>query len=310
MKNLTTFNDKHNCPVCGSTQRDIIFNTIDRHYNIEGIWDIGKCSNCGLVQLAPMLKASELIKLYPEDNYYAYDTNKHKQRIKRIVKEFFLHTLIVKDPVFKAPGSILDYGCGTGWSLLSFKNKGWKCSGIEPSKIASKIGREELGLDVFEGTFHTLKLPELKFDYIRANHSLEHDPDIDATIGEFYRHLNNDGKILIGVPNIDSIPFKLFGKYWWYLGAPVHTYNFTPTLLTKLLTKHNFEIISVRYCGNYAGILGSIQMYFNRNKDVQNPLKGFFMNFPPLIIISQWLANCFNIFKLGDAMEIVAQKKH
>ena len=58
--------------------------------NIEGIWDIRKCSNCGLVQLAPMLKASELIKLYPEDNYYAYDTNKHKQRLKRIVKEFFL----------------------------------------------------------------------------------------------------------------------------------------------------------------------------------------------------------------------------
>ena len=310
MKNLTTFNDTHNCPVCASTQREIIFNTIDRHYNIKGIWNIGKCTNCSLVQLTPMLKASELIKLYPEDNYYAYDTNKHKQQLKINIKRIFLHTLIVKDPFFKQPGSILDYGCGTGWSLLSFKNKGWKCTGIEPSRIASKIGREELGLDIFEGTFHTIKLPEAKFDYIRANHSLEHDPDIDATIAEFYSHLNIDGKILIGVPNIDSIPFKLFGKYWWYLGAPVHTYNFTPTLLTKLLNKHNFEVVSIRYCGNYAGILGSIQMYLNRNKDEQNPLKGFFMNFPPIILLSQWLANCFNVFKMGDAMEIVAQKKH
>jgi SAM-dependent methyltransferase len=309
MNDQKTFIDKHNCPVCGSNERNIILNTIDRHYNIKGSWNIGMCNTCGLVQLTPMLSATELIKLYPEDNYYAYDINKHKQFFKKLIKTIFLNTLIVRDPKFTNPGKVLDYGCGTGWSLIDFKNKNWICKGIEPSKIASKIGREQLGLEIVEGTIHTINLGDEKFTYIRANHSLEHDPDINETIAMFSKYLENDGKLLIGVPNIKSIPYQLFGRYWWYLGAPVHTYNFTTDLLSKLLNKHGFQIDSVRYCGNYAGILGSIQMYLNRGKKNQNPLKGFLMNFPPFIIIAQLFAVIFNLMKKGDAIEIIATKK-
>ena len=308
MKDQKLFIDKHECPVCGSNERIVFLTTIDRHYNIEGTWDIGKCKTCGLVQLTPMLSALDLIKLYPEDNYYAYDINKHKQFFKRLIKKLFLSTLIVRDPKFDIAGKVLDYGCGTGWSLLEFKNNGWDCKGIEPSKIASKIGREQLGLNIIEGTIHTIDLANEKFSYIRANHSLEHDPDINETISKFNEHLEVNGKLLIGVPNINSLPYRLFGKYWWYLGAPVHTYNFTTDLLVKLLNKHGFKIESIRYCGNYAGILGSIQMYFNRNKKSQDPLKGFLMNFPPFIIIAQLFAGIINILGKGDAIEIVATK--
>lgn len=303
--------DPHPCPICKSNERELFIETIDRHYNIKGNWKIGKCCNCDLVQLVPMLSAQDLIKLYPEEEYYAYDISKHKQLLKKFLKKIFVPTLLVKDPKFDKPGNILDYGCGTGWALLNFKNKGWDCTGIEPSRIASMIGREQLHLEIFEGTFHTIddNLINKKFDYIRANHSLEHDPDIDKTIHKFFDHLSSSGKILIGVPNINSFPFKLFKKYWWYLGAPVHTYNFSTKHLESLLNKNGFDVLKVRYCGNYTGILGSIQMYFNRNKPNQNPLNGFIFNFPLFIIVAQLFAFIFNLFQLGDAIEVTAQKK-
>jgi SAM-dependent methyltransferase len=308
-KNKGVITEKHECPVCKGLQREILYVTRDRHYRIAGEWNVTKCTNCGLVQLAPMLTSEELLDLYPK-TFYAYDQTRHNKNKKETLKKIFFPTLLVKDPHFETPGKILDYGCGTGWSLVKFRDAGWDCVGIEPSENAAETGRQQLGLDIKHGTIHTLsRFDANSFDYIRANHTLEHDPDVLDTIKEMRKIIKPNGRLLIGVPNIKSVPGDFFGKYWWYLGAPVHTYNFSLNHIKKVLEQNEFEIVSVRFCGNFTGILGSIQIYLNRNKPQLSSQDGFTFNFPVFMVLAQCLAAVFNIFKSGDAIEIVAKPR-
>jgi SAM-dependent methyltransferase len=299
-------NNLHPCPICDGTLRESIFRTRDRHYKIAGEWTVARCTGCGMVQLDPMPNATELMALYPTDFYAFGDLSKKNIGWLAAVKRFLFPSFYVKDPAFARPGRVLDSGCGTGWSLLKFKKMGWNCIGLEPSTRAAQFGREHYQLDIRAGTVHSENLPSASFDYVRSNHSLEHDPDANKTVAEFRRIIKDDGKLLIGVPNIDSLPARWFGRYWWYLGAPVHTYNFSTKHLTLLLYKHGFDVASVRHTCNYGGLLGSIQIYLNRNQPEKLSTDGWLINSRPMQIFAQLFSNVFNLLRQGDSIEVVA----
>jgi SAM-dependent methyltransferase len=301
-----TLSAPHACPVCGATERAKLFRTRDRHYRIAGEWDVARCTGCGMVQLDPMPSTAELMGLYPTDFYAYADLSAKNRGLMARIKHALFPTMYVNDPVFARPGRVIDSGCGTGWSLIKFRDQGWECVGVEPSDSAAKFGREHFKLDVRTGTVLSERLPAGQFDYIRSNHSLEHDPDADATLAEFRRLIRDDGTLLIGVPNIDSLPARWFGKYWWYLGAPVHTYNFSTRHLTRMLEKHGFAVRSVRYAGNFGGLNGSLQIYLNRNRPDRVSTDGWLVNNMIAKVIGQLLAMPLNLLRQGDAIEIVA----
>lgn len=297
------------CPVCDDLRREQIYRTRDRHYKIPGEWNVARCVTCGLVQIAPMLTAEELLPLYPSDFYAFQDQRKNEKSVNSRLKRILFPSLYVKDPRFPAPGCVLDSGCGTGWSLLKFRSLGWNCVGVEPNEVAAQFGRECYGLDIKHGTVHTQVFPDESFDYIRSNHSLEHDPEPGATLQEFRRILKKNGRILVGVPNIDSAPARWFGKYWWYLGAPVHTYNFSRRHLTKLAQRYGFVVESVRYTGNYGGVIGSLQIYLNRNDVKLVSTDGWLINSMSCRVIGQAVSAFLNAIQHGDAIELILKRQ-
>ena len=295
------------CPCCGGHEFNVIGVTRDRHYRIEGDWSYGVCICCNLTQLVPMPTTEELIKLYPS-NFYAYSKNAlHLDFLKTILKKTIFRTNRFLDPDFKKPGRILDYGCGTGWSMVNFSESGWDCLGIEPSLEAASYGSRAHKLKILNGTIHTIKEAIGQFDYIRSNHALEHDPDVRMTLNKLVLHLKPGGRITIGIPNASGLAYKIFGKYWWYFGTPVHTYCFGVEHMNKMLTNLGLTVERIRYVGNYTGILGSIQIYLNRNRENKISTDGFFIKFIPFIFIFQIVAIFLNYFQLGDAIEITAR---
>jgi SAM-dependent methyltransferase len=304
---VSTMTGTQPCPVCDGVGRKQLYRTRDRHYRIPGEWTIAACSGCGLVQIDPMLTTEQLMALYPSDFYAFQDVATRQSGRLADLKRFLFPSLYVKDPSFESPGRVLDSGCGTGWALLKLRDQGWECTGVEPSAAAAKFGRERYQLDIRAGTVHSARFDEQSFDYIRSNHSLEHDPEAGATIAEFRRLLKKTGRLLIGVPNIDSLPARIYGKYWWYLGAPVHTYNFTVKHLTRLLQRHGFAIESVRYCGNYGGIIGSLQIYRNRHRPELASSDGRMINSGLCRVAGQAISAVLNLLHQGDAIEIVAR---
>jgi SAM-dependent methyltransferase len=296
------------CHLCGS--KDLInlhTNAIDRHYRIAGDYTISKCSSCTLVFLNPMPDDSILVHLYPEDFYAYQDFEQKPSWLKQLILKILLPSFETRDPTFSKPGKVLDIGCGSGEFLAKMRDLGWETNGVEVSSAAAKLGNERFGLDIFTGSLLESSFPDNYFDYIRSNHSLEHIYNPNQTIAEIHRILKPGGKVHIGVPNINSFNAKMFGEYWWYLGAPVHTFNYSVKTLTEMLKKHGFTSDNIFYNSNRAGIIGSIQIYLNRNSgDIST--NGWLLSNKILIFLGDYIAKIFDFFGGGDSIEITFSK--
>jgi len=253
-----------------------------------------------------MYSDQELCRLYPAD-YYAYQNSFRRSPWKEFLKTVVRGRVGTLDPAFPVPGKMLDLGCGSGWFIAAMRDKGWETYGVEISREAAELGRAAAGLNIFSGTLEEAKFPSEFFDYVRANHSFEHIARPGETLDEIHRILQSRGKLLIGVPNIDSLNARVFRQYWWYLGAPVHPFNYSVATLSALLRKHNFRIEKVNYNSDSAGILGSIQIWLNRSNG-RKSTEGAVINNPFLKVPGQWIAKCIDLFSLGDAIEITAVK--
>jgi SAM-dependent methyltransferase len=295
-----------NCPLCGQGQPEPIYLARDRHYGISGLYTIVRCAKCSLLFLNPMLSDEELSALYPAD-YFAYQDKFQRRRWKEFVKTLLGYSIGTRDPEFPVAGRMLDLGCGTGWFLRDMRDKGWDVYGVEINSAAAELGRKAAALNIFAGTLRQADFPSNFFDYIRANHSFEHISCPGETLDEIHRILRPDGRLLIGVPNVAGLNAKVFRQYWWYLCAPVHPFTYSVSTLSQMLAKHHFSIDHVTYNSDYSGILGSLQIWCNRNKQGKSS-EGLLINTLPLRMVCHWLAKFVDLFGLGDAIEITARK--
>jgi SAM-dependent methyltransferase len=297
------------CPACEATAQHQLCVTRDRHYGIGGEYRVAQCDACELVFLNPMYEDSELAALYPKD-YYAYqDRFQTNGAGKRFIKRLIGYQTGTKDPKFDRPGTVLDVGCGTGWFLDRMRNEGWQTYGVEISESAARLGMKQAGLNIFGGTLMDANFAADFFDYVRLNHSFEHMANPNQTLEEVFRILKPGGEVLIGVPNYSSLNARVFGRYWWYFGIPVHPFNYSVRNLRTLLKRNGFEVRTLTYNSDSSGVLGSIQIWLNRNSGKKST-EGLLMNALPLKIGCHWVAKVFDQFRQGDAIEVISRKPH
>ena len=294
------------CVLCSGEEQKPLFAARDRHYGIPGVFTIVRCEGCSLVFLNPMYSDTELAGLYPSD-YYAYQDNFKVAAWKRLLKNALCGRVGTRDPYFSKPGRMLDLGCGSGWFLASKRDLGWETFGVEISESAAQLGQAIAGLNIYAGTLADARFPSNYFDYVRSNHSFEHMTQPRETLDEIRRVLKHGGKVLIGVPNFESLNAKIFGQYWWYLGAPVHPFTYSAKTLVQLLERHGFRVERVNYNSDWGGILGSVQIWLNRSNG-RKSMEGWFINNRPLRVVCYWVAKVLDALRLGDAIEVIATK--
>ncbi len=290
------------CALCGCARQSVLHVTRDRHYGIPGDFTVARCDDCQLVFLSPMPTEAQLASFYPDD-FYAYQPHPKDSAGKRALKMLLSIEIRTLDPKFPQPGKVLDLGCGSGQFLAGYRERGWEVWGVEPSKKAAQYGREQYGLNIVGGTLLEARLPAGHFDYIRSNHSFEHVPNPNEVMRELRRLIKPDGLLHIGVPNIDSLNGRLFGKYWWYLGAPVHTFGYSVETLTRMAAKHGFERVRTQYNGDFSGVVGSLQIFLNRANGKPSS-QGRLINSAPAKVLGHWTAGLINRFEQGDAIEL------
>jgi SAM-dependent methyltransferase len=297
------------CILCGANNSALLWRATDHHYGNAGEWDVFQCSACGLGFLNPMPGEDELASYYPAF-YPPHQKFTLPRRWRRIFNKMIFSDVSPKDPHFPAPGRLLDVGCGSGEFLLQAQARGWNVTGVETGHAPTAFARS-LGLDVFRGTVLEACFSSAEFDYVRLNHTLEHLPNPVATLREIRRILKPEGKLFIGVPNCEGTMARFWGNCWWYLGAPVHTYQYSDRSLPRMLRQCGFEVERVRYNANYQGTLGSLQIFLNRiflNRETNGiasrgslPRSRFWM------VAGNWLARLIQLFGTGDAIEAVAR---
>lgn len=298
------------CPLCRSGEYRVMREAMDRHYGNPGLFRIAECTNCQLNFLNPMPTLRYLATAYPQD-YYAHVASTGSQSLtlpglRKLVKQLLLYSPgQTKDPAFRTPGTMLDIGCGSGAFLTQMKAQGWNVKGVEPDEGAASRGRDK-GIEIFAGTLDAAQFPPSYFDYIRSNHSFEHIHNPREVLREIHRIIRPSGTLFIGVPNVASLMARLFGVYWWYLGAPVHTFGYSPHTLGMLLEQEGFRVEAVQYNSTYSGVIGSLQIFRNR-KNGKSSEEGWIIQNPALKVFGYWVAKLTDCAHIGDCIEVVAR---
>ncbi len=177
------------------------------------------------------------------------DKNRKVSIFKKIFSWFFFLTYRSRLDIipFTGEGKILDIGCGNGRLLSTMRKYGWQTYGIEKNPKASKYARDELHLDVKTGELLHNKYENNFFDVVTMWHSLEHLYDPLYTLKEIGRILNNNGRLVVAIPNIDSFVARIFKTYWYGLQLPIHLIAFTPESITKMLKCAGFDVNKIYY---------------------------------------------------------------
>lgn len=303
-RNKYNFEQIDACDLCGSTTYINFLLVEDRNYQ-TGEYQYVKCKKCKLVWLLVRPTGKSLQKHYPE-NYRPYKryakTNKLQKLIRLVIKKNkFIAKILIADQLFFWPkGKILDVGSGSGYYLHILKDWGWKVAGLELSKKAVKTVKESGFKDIYQGNMFSQKFPKNSFDVIRYSHVLEHVPSPKKELLKVRSLLKKKGKVLIIVPNIDSIFFKIFKEYWYPLEAPRHFYQFSPKTLTKLLLETKFHDIKINYRQPAHTFLWSIFYRLGLHK---SDIRFGYLILPLTIILK------FSVFlEKSDVVEVVATK--
>ncbi len=204
--------------------------------------NIHKCLNCNL----NFLKKNEFTSY---DTFYSEEGKRFNYTIEFFVKLFRLTRAIQIKLNQSKTKSVLDIGCGRGYTLYYLKKYLGvkKVVGTQLSKNAVNFARKKLNLTIHHKCLSEIKFNNEKFDTITMYHVLEHLDDPEKYISIISNTLNKNGELIIEVPNFNSWTSKITKKYWLGLDLKNHTYFFTPKSLKQLLLKHNLKVKKIKY---------------------------------------------------------------
>jgi SAM-dependent methyltransferase len=199
--------------------------------NLKG-FNIVQCNNCGQIYTNPFpTTLKNVADIYNGD--YLIKKNKKEQLKYMKYARFNLNDFTDLDGK-----RMLDIGPGGGETLVIGKQSGAEVCGFEINPVLSSHLRAQ-GFTIYNDIN---KIPNDFFDYITMTMVLEHIPDPYAYLIAVKSKLKENGKLRINVPDFNSIPRKLFKKYWSAFCPDQHLWFFTENSLSLLLQKVGYKI--------------------------------------------------------------------
>lgn len=245
------------CNLCGSDSREPFVR--------EGLI---RCRDCGLVCVSNFPEPEQLEALYGEAYYrnrnsralgysdYFADEANIRRTARRRLKQLQRHQRM---------GRLLDVGCATGFFLDEARKAGWTVTGLDLSQYAAQYARQELGLDVRQGTLDS-SLAAASQDLVTLWDVIEHVTDPAETIRQAWRILREDGVISLATPDVESFPARLAGKSWvGYKLSGEHVTFFSRQTLNQMLEAAGFEVVQAGHIGKHVTLAlfrDRLGMYF------------------------------------------------
>jgi dolichol-phosphate mannosyltransferase len=233
------------CPVCESRDGDVTVwvagNMADHSPSTLGPsrsdlshGTILRCRVCQLGFLKHSPEPEELSHLYSSlpGEMYESEAQGRLQTARRHLR--ILHR-------YARPGRLLDVGCASGIFLTVAAEQGWDVVGVEPSEALCR--HAALALDgrgyVICATLQEAAPSLPSCNAITLWDVLEHVPQPVAFLESCCALVKPGGHIIANVPDLDSLPARVFGTRW-------------PLLLPEHLTYFNRRSLSA--CGERAGL--------------------------------------------------------
>ena len=302
---------RYTCDLCGShCLQTIISNVKDYESNINQYTDILKCNNCGLLQQNQIFNNAELAKFYNREYHGRnYSCQTLVSRLSQFLRKYYYHRFIdmIKNVTNDKSIKILDYGSGDGYLLKLLHNSGYRnlysCDFFPPSQMSS----------MHINHFHPNDIDEFVdiFDIVLMINSIEHLSSFRKEMDRIIKTMTVKSTIIIETPNIDSLDFIIFKKFWGGLHQPRHTF-----LWSKCSLSHHLELLgftshhlgspqSAHWAISVQNIL-SAKLPIFRNLIKSGRVPGYVI----LVILSFPLGVVQNLLRQESVMNIIATKRN
>ncbi len=284
-----------NCKLCNSQTK---------FWRSKNKYSIYNCNNCGFAQVLPKLSNDEIFNLY---NNSGHDSGLDKKIIttkeevfesERIYPNSTIDAKNIVNEALKIHNSnkniLLDIGSGYGLFSNEFIKNKFEVIAIEMAKNERQIFESINGFEPINITFEDFESNK-KFSHILLSQVLEHVNDPLYWIEKCNTLLDNDGLLIIALPNFGSIFRKILNERESFIIPPYHLNYFSKKSLTKLLIENNFEIKEFK----------TISRLPFHKIFIKAPL--FLRN--PLSIIGNIILYLIDLLNLGSIIQIYARKK-
>jgi len=134
---------------------------------------------------------------------------------------------------------VLEIGAGRGELLADLAKRGHDAIGIEPGAAAGAVARSA-GVEVSQEPLERFEREPASSDRIVLWHVLEH---LEHPLEELERMrpwLSADGRLIVAVPDLDSLQARLGGDRWFHQDVPRHRTQFTGRGLERLLRRAGY----------------------------------------------------------------------
>ncbi|WAC08501.1 MAG: class I SAM-dependent methyltransferase [Thermodesulfobacteriota bacterium] len=235
------------CYLCGSTESDYFLTAEDDLTGMPGRFIFVRCRSCGLIYQNPRLSIDEVKRFYTDDYIahrkneklgplsplYSWAMGKHDRDKIKLIEPYVR---------LNSDSCVLDVGCSVGTFLLLLK-KTYHCSivGVDFKDTTYYPGFNEI--DFHLGLFYEQKLPAYSYDLITMWHFLEHDYRPRESLQKAQECLKDKGILIIEVPRLDSLTYKLYGSRWPGVQSPQHTVLYSKKHLLEIVKKEGFDLV-------------------------------------------------------------------
>lgn len=244
---------KNKCPICKNIHISYLF--CNNAYSF--------CRDCHTA-----FKINNSICNYSKEYYLG--SSKIASKIFSIINNFFYFE---RRKFVKEKSKLwIDVGAGDGSFLQTVSAK--RKLGVEISLSGRSLMQEKSINVATPGNF--LKSKKLNADVISFWHSLEHVNDPRKYLLASFKNLKENGNLIIGIPNINSLESALFKDKWFHLAPKYHMWHFSPFSITYLLEDCGFTVKKIDYFSFEHHFAGLIQSAINKTSGSSDILHKLF----------------------------------
>lgn len=235
------------CYNCGADDYKFFLQGEDDLSGKNGFFQYVQCNKCQLVFQQPRLTLEEIKSFY--DNEYIAHRKHKKWGIFTPLVEWTLNKqdrdkekISRRYVKFNSATEVLDVGCAVGTFLLHLKKKyNCKISGVDFIENSEYPDFEQV--EFYLGLFYDQNIENNRFDVVTMWHFLEHCYNPAKSLEMAGKVLKKGGKLIIEVPRLDSLTYRIFGRKWPGVQAPQHTALYSKKTFMQLIEKKGFRII-------------------------------------------------------------------
>lgn len=267
--------------------------------NIDHLKILKKCLKCNHVFAPVSLKKEEASAIYKGDYFNGEEYSNYIEEEKSLKRNFKSRQEHLKKHLTPHHKFLLEVGCAYGFYQDIVKNSFEYVEGIDISHDAIKYSKNVKKLNVSKIDLIDFKIKH-PFHVVCMWDTIEHLNSPSSYVKKISEILNPGGIFAFTTGDIGSFIARLRGKNWRMIHPPTHIHYFSKTSINFMLKRHGFELLDIKYDGNYRTLDNMIyNLFVLRNK---SPWVYNLCKFMKITKLHMYL----NLF---DIMTVIARKK-